>query len=175
VGIALFGGPHVAVGYERSITNRLSIIHALGGRHFTSPLQTITYDPSLGYYVAEVYGQRTYTSVLLSTQLRYYVLPRKHPFSGLYTAAGIGFTYEQFGTEYSATSGQAEQAIDIHTPFSFRVGSQFCIRKRLLIDLALGADLSADNDAPNDPYRQWAFATALLLSSTRHLQIGYRF
>lgn len=105
----------------------------------------------------------------------YYLLPRKQPLCGLYTGLGVGFTYESFWRTYTATPGEADGLVDIHTPMSFHLGHQGRIGQRVVVSFSWGCAVSGNHDAPTDTNRPWSFMTAAQVSLSQGLHVGYRF
>ncbi|KAA9333313.1 hypothetical protein F0P96_10095 [Hymenobacter busanensis] len=173
--IVQFGGPHLAITYEQVIKGRISSAFSLGGRYYATPIQIGSYDPATQTVTVLTEGKREYTSLVAEAQIRYYALPGKQALTGLYAGLGIGVAYENFWRDYASFPGVADSFTEIHTPVSCRLGYQFRLGPRFLLECALGLDVNANPGAPKDPNRQWTFLTEAQVTSARSLQVGYRF
>lgn len=167
------GGAHyVGLAYERLLSRRISVRVGIGGIHRDDTRYTVILDPNTGQYERAVENKGSYSSALLTSQLRYFVWPGRQVGSGLFGGVGLQLVAESFQQDSRSPFGYVSD-IQVHIPLSTRVGYQ--LRKnRWLLSGSSGLDFTR-RDVPINMNRPRKGGQDVHVTTGSDLQIGFMF
>jgi hypothetical protein len=167
------GGAHyVGLAYERLLSRRISVRVGIGGIHRDDTRYTVILDPNTGQYERAVENKGSYSSALLTSQVRYFVWPGRQVGSGLFGGVGLQLVAESFQQDSRSPFGYVSD-IQVHIPLSTRVGYQ--LRKnRWLLSGSSGLDFTR-RDVPINMNRPRKGGQDVHVTTGSDLQIGFMF
>lgn len=167
------GGSHyVGLAYERLLSRRISVRVGIGGIHRDDTRYTVILNPITGQYDQTVENKGSYSSALLTSQLRYFVWPGRQAGSGLFGGVGLQLVAESFQQDSRSPFGYVSD-IQVHVPLSTRVGYQ--LRKnRWLLSGSSGLDFTR-RDVPINMRRPRKGGQDVHVTTGSDLQIGFMF
>ncbi|MBO0358518.1 hypothetical protein J0X19_11225 [Hymenobacter sp. BT186] len=168
------GGSHYAsLNYEWWLSPRVSVRAGIGGVHRSYPVYTEVFDPVTGRVSYEEVGQHRYNSLLLTSQVRYFLWPARRPAAGLFVGAGLQLVFEEFQQPRTSYSNYVSD-IQVHVPLSTRIGYQ--LRKgRWLLSGSTGLDFTRRDEVQFDPQRPGQGGREVHVTAGSDLQVGFLF
>jgi len=141
------GGHYAGLAYERLLSRRVSVRFGIGGVYRDGTQYTMIQDPITNRYERVVLYTASYTSALLTSQLRYFVYPGRKVGAGMFVGAGLQLVAESFQADSRAPFGPVS-GIQLHVPLSTRVGYQLR-RNRWLLSGSTGLDFTRQEGTGN--------------------------
>lgn len=170
---AEYGGAnhYGSLSYEWLLSPRVSARVGIGGVHRSEPAYTTVFDPTTGFLSYEQTGRSRYNSLLLTSQVRYFLWPVRRPAAGLFVGAGLQLVAEEFAI---IRPNGASSEIQIHVPLSTRIGYQ--LRKgRWLLSGSTGLDFTRRDEVPFNPQRPGSSGHDVHVTTGSDLQVGFLF
>lgn len=172
---AEYGGAahYPGLAYEWLLSRRVSVRLGIGGMYRDDTRYTLIMDPNTGQYEEVVVHTGSYTSALLTSQLRYFVAPGQQVGAGLFVGAGLQLVAESFQQDSRSPFGYVSD-VQVHVPLSTRVGYQLR-RKRWLLSGSTGLDFTRRRQVPTNFFRPRKGGQDVHVTTGSDLQIGYLF
>lgn len=170
---AEYGGAnhYGSLSYEWLLSPRVSVRAGIGGVHRSEPVYITVFDPTTGYLSYDQTGRSRYNSLLLTSQVRYFLWPTRRPAAGLFVGAGLQLVAEEFAR---TRANGASSNIQVHVPLSTRIGYQ--LRKgRWLLSGSAGLDFTRRDEVPFNSQRPGKGGHEVHVTTGSDLQVGFLF